>query len=164
MVVGVKIHATGYKPLDIPEPRTPCYCCGKTGSGYSERLTAEGKVRPKDQQGTHLYPVSAPPLPGVIDLTATEWHAFGYGLKEGLWFWKRTPLAWDEIKKMEALPDDEKLLSPELISALKEKYHYYIIGFALPEDCALLATGVYLLMTNMPGLVQHVLVFFGYSG
>ncbi|MEI6315654.1 MAG: hypothetical protein WCO89_12345, partial [Syntrophus sp. (in: bacteria)] len=40
---------------------------------------------------------------------------FGYGLKEGLWFWKRTPLAWDSIKKMEALPDDEKPLSPELI-------------------------------------------------
>jgi len=86
------------------------------------------------------------------------------GYKEGLWFWKRTPLAWDEIKKMEALPDDEKPLSPELIEALKEKYHYYIIGFALPEDCALLGTGMYLMMTNMPALVKVALSFFGSSG
>ena len=111
------------------------------------------------------YPncLDAEDLP-LLSLTATEWHAFGYGLKEGLWFWKRTPLAWDSIKKMEALPDDEKPLSPELISALKEKYHYYIIGFALPEDCALLATGVYLLMTNGPALVNVGMSVFGYSG
>jgi len=86
------------------------------------------------------------------------------GYKEGLWLWKRTPLAWDVIMKMEALPDDEKPLSPELISALKEKYHYYIIGFALPEDCALLATGVYLMMTNAPVLVKVGLSVFGGSG
>jgi len=85
------------------------------------------------------------------------------GYKEGLWFWKRTPLTWDSIKKMETLPDDEKPLSSELISALKEKYHYYIIGFALPEDCALLGCGVYLMMTNMPGLVKVGLGVFGYS-
>ncbi|GAB6286610.1 MAG: hypothetical protein STSR0009_28120 [Methanoregula sp.] len=30
------------------------------------------------------------------------------------------------------MPDDEKPLSPELIAALLSKYHYYIIGFALP--------------------------------
>ena len=65
---------------------------------------------------------------------------------------------------MEALPDDEKPLSPELISALKEKYHYYIIGFALPEDCALLATGVYLMMTNAPALVKVGMSVFGGSG
>ena len=99
-----------------------------------------------------------------LSLTATEWHAFGFGLKEGLWFWKRTPLAWDEIKKMETLPEDEKPLSPELISSLKEKYHYYIIGFALPEDCALLGTGVYLMMTNMPGLVKVGMSVFEGSG
>jgi hypothetical protein len=33
---------------------------------------------------------------------------------------------------MESLPDGEKPLSPELITALLSKYHYYIIGFALP--------------------------------
>ena len=105
-----------------------------------------------------------PTIPTFLSLTAMEWHAFGFGLKEGLWFWKRTPLAWDEIKKMEQLPETEKLLSPELISALKEKYHYYIIGFALPEDCALLGTGVYLLMTNAPALVKVGMGVFGYSG
>ncbi|MCX6690812.1 MAG: hypothetical protein NTW33_01860 [Methanoregula sp.] len=104
-----------------------------------------------------------PTTPTFLSLTATEWHAFGFGLKEGLWFWKRTPLAWDEIKKMEALPDNEKPMSPELISALKDKYHYYIVGFALPEDCALLCTGMYLMMTNAPGLVNVGLSVFGYS-
>ena len=104
-----------------------------------------------------------PSTPTFLSLTATEWHAFGFGLKEGFWFWKRTPLAWDSIKKMETLPDDEKPLSPELISALKEKYHYYIIGFALPEDCALLVTGVYLMMTNAPALVKVGMSVFGYS-
>jgi len=102
--------------------------------------------------------------PTFLSLSATEWHAFGFGLKEGLWFWKRTPLAWDEIKKMEQVPDTEKPLSPELISALKEKYHYYIIGFALPEDCALLATGVYLMMTNAPALVKVGMSVFGGGG
>ncbi|MCX6697733.1 MAG: hypothetical protein NTV84_09315 [Methanoregula sp.] len=105
-----------------------------------------------------------PTTPTFLSLTAMEWHAFGFGLKEGLWFWKRTPLAWDEIKKMETLPDDEKPLSPELISSLKEKYHYYIVGFALPEDCALLGCGVYLMMTNAPALAKVGLSVFGYSG
>ena len=105
-----------------------------------------------------------PTTPTFLSLTATEWHAFGFGLKEGLWFWKRTPRAWDEIKKMEQMPDTEKPLSPELIEALKEKYHYYIIGFALPEDCALLGCAVCLVMTNMPVLVNVGLSFFGYYG
>jgi len=41
-----------------------------------------------------------PANPTFLSLTAMEWHAFGYGLKEGLWFWKRTPLAWDAIKSV----------------------------------------------------------------
>ena len=65
---------------------------------------------------------------------------------------------------MEALPDDEKLLSPELIAALKEQYHYYIVGFALIENCALLVTGVYLMMTNAPALVKVGMSVFGGSG
>ena len=77
-----------------------------------------------------------PTTPTFLSLTATEWHAFGFGLKEGLWFWKRTPLAWDEIKKMEALP----------------------------EDCALLGCVGYLVMTNAPALVKVALSFFGSSG
>ncbi|MDD3135979.1 MAG: hypothetical protein PHF57_10075 [Methanoregula sp.] len=105
-----------------------------------------------------------PPTPSFLSFTATEWHTFGFGLKEGIWFWKWTPLAWDSIKKMEALPDEEKQLSSKLISALKEKYHYYLIGFALPEDCALLGTGVYLMMTNMPRLVKVGMSVSGGSG
>jgi len=105
-----------------------------------------------------------PSTPTFLSLTAIEWHAFGYGLKEGLWFWKRTPFAWDEIKKMEQLPDTEKPLSPELIEALLQKYHYYIIGFALPEDCALLGCVGYLVMTNAPALAKIGLSVFGYSG
>ena len=85
------------------------------------------------------------------------------GYKEGLWLWKRTPRAWDEIKKMEALPDDEKPLSPELIVSLKEKYHYYIIGFALPEDCALLGCVAYVVMTNAPAVVRVGMRVFGLS-
>ena len=65
---------------------------------------------------------------------------------------------------MEPVPDTEKPLSPELIEALKEKYHYYIIGFALPEDCALLGCGVYLVMTNAPALAKIGLSVFGGSG
>jgi hypothetical protein len=53
---------------------------------------------------------------------------------------------------------------PELIAALKEKYHYYIIGFALPEDCALLGCVGYLVMTNAPALAKVGLSVFGYSG
>jgi len=105
-----------------------------------------------------------PTTPTFLSLTATEWHAFGFGLKEGLWFWKRTPRAWDEIKKMEQMPDTEKPLSPELIEALKEKYHYYIIGFALPEDCALLGCVGYLIMTNAPAIARMGMSFFGWSG
>ena len=104
-----------------------------------------------------------PATPTFLSLTAMEWHAFGYGLKEGLWFWKRTPLAWDAIHRMEQVPDTEKPLSPELIAALKEKYHYYIIGFALPEDCALLGCVGYVVMTNAPAVVRVGMRVFGYS-
>jgi hypothetical protein len=65
---------------------------------------------------------------------------------------------------MEQLPDSEKPLSPEFITALKEKYHYYIIGFALPEDCVLLGCVAYLVMTNLPAFAHIALSFFGYSG
>jgi len=105
-----------------------------------------------------------PTTPTFLSLTAEEWHAFGFGLKEGLWFWKRTPLTWNAIKRMEALPDDEKPLSPELIASLMEKYHYYIIGFALPEDCALLGCVGYLVATNAPALAKIALSFIGSSG
>jgi len=44
------IRARDYKPLEIPEPQTPCYACGKRGAWYVEKFTAERRARPKDQQ------------------------------------------------------------------------------------------------------------------
>ncbi len=40
-----------------------------------------------------------PVTPVFLGLTDIEWHAFGYGLKEGFRFWKRQPLAWDEANQ-----------------------------------------------------------------
>ena len=102
-----------------------------------------------------------PRTPTFLGLTDTEWHAFGYGLREGFRFWKRIPLAWDEARKMALLPDTEKPLSPEIIGAVVKKYHYYIIGFDLPEDLALLGCAAYLCATNMPLLVRAVGLFSG---
>jgi len=51
----------------------------------------------------------------------------------------------------------------DVFAALKEKYHYYIIGFALPEDCALLGCGVYLIMTNASALARIGVSAFGVS-
>jgi hypothetical protein len=85
------IHTTDYKPLDVPEPRTSCYSCGKKGSWYVEKLTAERKSRPKDQQDARrvcrkCYDIAvrrdraaAPPLPGMIDLHGMERHSPNIG-------------------------------------------------------------------------------------
>jgi hypothetical protein len=67
-------------------------------------------------------------------------------------------------KKMVQVPDTEKPNSPELITALKENYHYYTIGFALPEDCTLLGCVGYLVMTNAPALAKIGLSMFGGFG
>jgi hypothetical protein len=95
-----------------------------------------------------------PKTPSILGLTDIEWHAFGYCLKEGFRFWKRTPLAWDEAKKMASLPDTEKPLSPDIIEAVVQKYHYYIIGFDLPEDVALFGSVLSLGAPNMPALIR----------
>jgi hypothetical protein len=105
-----------------------------------------------------------PKTPVFLGLTDIEWHAFGYGLKEGFRFWKRTPLPWDEAQKMAMLPDAEKPLSPEIIASIVQKYHYYIIGFDLPEDAALLGCVLYLGSTNMPALMRIAASVFGFSG
>ena len=80
------IHATDYKPLDIPVSHVPCYCCGKKGSWYVEKLTTERRARPKDKQiarrvcrkcydaAVYRDRASAPPLPGMIDLFGMERH------------------------------------------------------------------------------------------
>jgi hypothetical protein len=95
-----------------------------------------------------------PATPVFLGLTSIEWHAFGYGLKEGFKFWKRRPLAWDEANALARLPDIQKPLSPEIIDAVVKKYHYYRIGFDLPEDLALLGCVLYLGATNMPVLIR----------
>lgn len=95
-----------------------------------------------------------PATPVFLGLTSTEWHAFGYGLKEGFKFWKRRPLAWDKANALALLPDIQKPLSPEIIDAVVKKYHYYLIGFDLPEDLALLGCVLWLGATNMPVLIR----------
>ena len=105
-----------------------------------------------------------PATPVFLGLTGIEWHAFGYGLKEGFKFWKRKPLAWDEANTLAMLPDTQKSLSPEIIDAVVKIYHYYIIGFDLPEDLALLGCVIWLGATNMPALMKVGLSFFGFAG
>ena len=44
------IRAKDYKKLEVPESKTPCWSCGKKGTWYVEKYTAERRARPKDQQ------------------------------------------------------------------------------------------------------------------
>ena len=44
-----RIHATDYKPLDVPE-HTPCFVCSAPWSHHIEKLTGSRKARQKDQQ------------------------------------------------------------------------------------------------------------------
>jgi len=74
------IRARDYKLLDPPEPRTTCYACGRKGSLYVEKLTAERKARPKEQldarrickacykEAVRAEQIASVPLPGTIDL------------------------------------------------------------------------------------------------
>jgi hypothetical protein len=65
---------------------------------------------------------------------------------------------------MASLTDIEKTLSPDIIDAVVQKYHYYIIGFDLPEDVALLGCVLYLGATNMPALMKIAASVSGISG
>jgi hypothetical protein len=76
------IKAADYKKLELPEGRTVCYCCGRKGAQYVEKLTAERKARPMDQQearrickicylaAAQRKRTEAPPLPGTIPLAS----------------------------------------------------------------------------------------------
>jgi hypothetical protein len=78
------IKARDYKKLEIPEPKTPCYVCGKKGSWYVEKFTAERRARPKDQQDARRICRScykeqvkaeqeaSVPLPGTFDMARCE--------------------------------------------------------------------------------------------
>lgn len=75
------IRAGDYKKLEIPEPKTPCYACGKKGSRYIEKYTKERRARPKDQQEARRIcrqcfneamkaeQMASVPLPGTVDIS-----------------------------------------------------------------------------------------------
>jgi hypothetical protein len=75
------IRARDYKPLEPPELNTACYTCGKKGSWYVEKLTAERRARPRDQQdarrickvcykeAVRAEQMASVPLPGTIDVS-----------------------------------------------------------------------------------------------
>lgn len=82
-------------------------------------------------------------------LDPDEWHAFGYGLIDGLKVWQRSPICpYDDIDK---LP-----LSPEWRADIKAKYHYYWVGFELPETIVTVLAVSYFLVNNTP-LVMGVI-------
>ena len=74
-------RARDYKLLDQPEFKTACYACGKKGSWYVEKLTAERKARPKEQQdarrickvcykeAVRAEQMASVPLLGTIDVS-----------------------------------------------------------------------------------------------
>ena len=78
------IRAQDYKKLDIPEPKTPCFICGKKGAWFVEKFTKERRARPKDQQDARrlcrsCYAAAvkagqdaAVPLPGTVDVSRME--------------------------------------------------------------------------------------------
>jgi hypothetical protein len=75
------IRARDYKKLEPPESKTSCYACGKKGSWYVEKLTAERRARPKERQearricrscyneAVKAEQTASVPLPGTVDLS-----------------------------------------------------------------------------------------------
>ena len=75
------IRARDYKKLEPPESKTPCYACGKKGSWYVEKYTAERRARPKDRQearricrscyneAVKAEQTASVPLPGTVDVS-----------------------------------------------------------------------------------------------
>jgi len=75
------VRAKDYKKLEVPEPKTPCWSCGKKGSWYVEKLTAERRARPKDQQqarricrscyneAVRAEQTASVPLPGAVEIS-----------------------------------------------------------------------------------------------
>jgi hypothetical protein len=94
-----------------------------------------------------------PKTPTFLGMTGDEWHAFGYGLKDGLKIWKRTHILYSQIDQLDT--------SPEVKVSLKLKFHYYEIGSDLPEDIALLVCALYFGTTNLPSLMKIAGMFFG---
>lgn len=94
-----------------------------------------------------------PGVPWYV-LHPSEIHAFGYGLLDGLKVWKRNPIiAYEEIDK---LP-----ISPEWKVELRLKYHYYYVGYELPEVTSYIVVVIYLAVTNTQLLMKMALPYFG---
>jgi hypothetical protein len=78
------IRAKDYKKLDIPEPATTCFICGKKGAWFVEKFTKERRTREKDQQDARrlcrsCYAAAvkagqdaAVPLPGTVEVSGME--------------------------------------------------------------------------------------------
>ena len=74
------IKAKDYKKIEPPEPNTACFVCGKKGSWYVEKLTAERRARAKEQQAARRIcrscyneavkaeQTASVPLPGTVDV------------------------------------------------------------------------------------------------
>ena len=102
------IRARDYKPLDPPEPKIACYSCGKKGSWYVEKFTAERKARTKEQQdarrickacykeAVRAEQMASVPLPGTIDVsrftrvTADVGKCSVCGLERSVWIDRTT--------------------------------------------------------------------------
>jgi hypothetical protein len=81
---NLTIRARDYKPLELPEPKSVCSVCGKKGSSYVEKFTAERKARPRDQQDARRIckacyraavkaeQEASVPLPGTVDVSRCE--------------------------------------------------------------------------------------------
>jgi hypothetical protein len=79
--LGRPIRARDYKKLEVPEPKTPCWSCGKKGSRYVEKYTGERRSRPKDQQqarricrtcyneAVKAEQTASVPLPGAVEIS-----------------------------------------------------------------------------------------------
>ncbi len=75
------INAKDYKKLEVPESKTPCWSCGKKGSRFVEKYTAERRARPKDQQqarricrscyneAVKAEQTASVPLPGAVEIS-----------------------------------------------------------------------------------------------
>jgi len=81
---NLTIRARDYKLLELPEPGSVCFVCGKKGSSYVEKFTAERRARPKDQRDARrvckaCYKTAVKteqeasvPLPGTFDISRCE--------------------------------------------------------------------------------------------
>ena len=81
---NLTLQVRDYKLLEPPEPKSVCSVCGKKGSSYVEKFTAERRARPKDQQDARrickaCYKAAVRneqeafvPLPGTVDVSRCE--------------------------------------------------------------------------------------------